>query len=805
MGSSVAATTITNRSPCLIGLLFVLWTLAEVRAFVPESWRCDAAFFSPSLQRPRPARNIVAEKSTTTSTATTTQRHHVEGDSDSHDDMRQLYRTVAEQDPEWFQKFVVDLLGEDDDILDEELIALAQRRRPNDSRKTEVMNADESSVIFLNFDDEEDLKAGGAGQKLQEDEVSAEESQTVKSLLVDVQPLKEDAMTAARQTQSNSSTAVNTTTSTQQTVDNDAETDAETLRKIEPLEEDGTMPMRSRPLSYNDSTSNDILVKANDRENDKQTETKEEASITSAVKYPIEPTQEAKTRDSATAIPKATTTVEDTLVVENNINGKPPASDAFSASNNTTTDNNYPATQPKAQSTLSPGITRDDNDRIENAFDHQAEEKTTNITASQPKDKSFATMKEQSTTPTANTANAAGDDNDNDDRTVLFRDAFGRGWKRVPLSVLAELGYKAGEITALQPDALDLIVQDGIRKPRTGVPSRWTVTKHASIGNRDATVKIIAASELETKPETSDPASVATTGMSSSTMNKEEQTTPPGATYEKKTTVELKPPESNLDTEQRISPEIPAGAASQVAAAPAPTEPHRSNSFSDQSSKQAGELLGDGRRMAERQKSEKTESKQQILKQPRHESSSARQRQDRPSELDEEVAEKISVTKSRANKHRSRTSPWRPSPEVPPRERRRTRRGMDSQKTVYSVRPGPSFKRSKKIERDDPPVSSRLWPDMDTFRNLLRNEAELRLRILGDNWTDAVKEEADWRHDLYKNWLWTLHRGVGEPFVESRSDRARRRRRTPPPGSNPPRERTNGAPPSTSTKRVRER
>ena len=77
---------------------------------------------------------------------------------------------------------------------------------------------------------------------------------------------------------------------------------------------------------------------------------------------------------------------------------------------------------------------------------------------------------------------------------------------------------------------------------------------------------------------------------------------------------------------------------------------------------------------------------------------------------------------------------------------------------------------------------------MDTFRRLLRNEAELRLNILGDDWTDVVKEEADWRHDLYKNWLWTLHRGVGEPIVESRSDRSRRRQRRSPSAGAPPTE-----------------
>jgi hypothetical protein len=78
----------------------------------------------------------------------------------------------------------------------------------------------------------------------------------------------------------------------------------------------------------------------------------------------------------------------------------------------------------------------------------------------------------------------------------------------------------------------------------------------------------------------------------------------------------------------------------------------------------------------------------------------------------------------------------------------------------------------------DVPVSPKsfLWPDVDTFQKLLRDEATFRLRILGNDWTDVVKEEIDWRNDLYTSWLHTLQNGIGEPFVQSRSDRLRRQR-----------------------------
>jgi hypothetical protein len=65
---------------------------------------------------------------------------------------------------------------------------------------------------------------------------------------------------------------------------------------------------------------------------------------------------------------------------------------------------------------------------------------------------------------------------------------------------------------------------------------------------------------------------------------------------------------------------------------------------------------------------------------------------------------------------------------------------------------------------------------MDTFRDLLRSEAELRVRILGEDWADAVKDESNWRLSLYKEWLWALNRGIGNPLFPSRSDKTSQQR-----------------------------
>ena len=91
-----------------------------------------------------------------------------------------------------------------------------------------------------------------------------------------------------------------------------------------------------------------------------------------------------------------------------------------------------------------------------------------------------------------------------------------------------------------------------------------------------------------------------------------------------------------------------------------------------------------------------------------------------------------------------------------------------SKKSVYNVRGGTPTNRKKRTA--DPPTPKR-WMDIDTFRDLLRTEAELRVSILGDGFSDAIKDESDWRLNLYKDWLWTLDKGIGNPIVPSRRDR----------------------------------
>ena len=117
--------------------------------------------------------------------------------------------------------------------------------------------------------------------------------------------------------------------------------------------------------------------------------------------------------------------------------------------------------------------------------------------------------------------------------------------------------------------------------------------------------------------------------------------------------------------------------------------------------------------------------------------------------------------------------------QVPSRSRKR--RSYDPEKAVFSVREPKNGSRRNRhsVPLNDPPTTG-FWPDLPTFRRLLRDETNLRINVLGRDWRDTIEQENDWRLGLYTSWLRTLHNGIGEPFIQSRSDRRRapsRRRR----------------------------
>jgi hypothetical protein len=303
-----------------------------------------------------------------------------------------------------------------------------------------------------------------------------------------------------------------------------------------------------------------------------------------------------------------------------------------------------------------------------------------------------------------------------EDRVVLYKGGVSArpSWRRVPLVNLTALGYNEREIVSLQPDALDLIVSEGITKPRSGIPSRWKIIK-----------PIIATTDAM--------------GM----------------------TVQVASADSNYFV-QIMSPSDADGFVKQ----------------------QRAERSYQGEK--DQQKAEDGESTRTTARRTTGPEGLGRDGEPRRGTRERERTWNGVEEQNRVNSSTSRDGDGRRLQ----RRRKRTPYTDDGRpKRVYSGRPdGP---RAMPRRREDPPApDSFLWPDVDTFRDLLRKEAGFRLAILGEDWSGVVKDESDWRLNLYTDWLWTLHNGWGSPIVESRSDRMRKslnnRTSRPPPRAPPP-------------------
>jgi hypothetical protein len=309
-------------------------------------------------------------------------------------------------------------------------------------------------------------------------------------------------------------------------------------------------------------------------------------------------------------------------------------------------------------------------------------------------------------------AEASSDQEPSSDRIILYRDAYSQSFMQVDLVDVLSLGYLEFEICSLEADTLDLIASDGIVKPRSGVPSRWKIKS-----GQPAQVRILSKSQAD--QIVSDETGKKKEGRREKVIDIKESTS------------------AKTDTlDDELDPAVP-------------------------TRESLNEEIGPVSREGESRRGEADR-----MRPPRSKAATESARGERPSST---------ARKSQARGEREESPRERPPSPRRERSSKRADRG-EGERRMYDGRPSPSSPKSKR-KRDDPPSpNSPVWVDIDTFRGLLRSEAGLRLRILGDDWADTVKEESDWRLDLYKEWLWTLHNGVGKPIVESRSDRMRRKR-----------------------------
>jgi hypothetical protein len=351
------------------------------------------------------------------------------------------------------------------------------------------------------------------------------------------------------------------------------------------------------------------------------------------------------------------------------------------------------------------------------------------------------------TTPSNTTANTIAE---SEERVAVFQD-LGEKLKSIPLKDLLALGYRTEEIRALQADALAVIVNDEIKRPRVGVPPQWKISSNAPdrqrvqlVDNAEQAQGLVDSDQVERqrKRAATEPTKVRR----------------PGPTQ---------PSSSNDDTRGRDPPQA--------------SSENRPNTTGARE-----------RRPETAPRRRPVGSASDLDSTPKSDTEMAdedRPRRRRPLESEEEVPGAL-----RARRRAPPTDEeGGPAEDLPPRRRRppppttadddgsRRRRRSSTRddgtpKRIYSARePNGARKPSRPQNPNDPPDSP-IWMDMDTFRDMLRSEAELRLRVLGDDWAPTVKQESDWRLKLYKDWLWALHNGVGTNAVvpSSRYDRARK-------------------------------
>ena len=118
-------------------------------------------------------------------------------------------------------------------------------------------------------------------------------------------------------------------------------------------------------------------------------------------------------------------------------------------------------------------------------------------------------------------------------------------------------------------------------------------------------------------------------------------------------------------------------------------------------------------------------------------------------------------------------------------ERRRRRRDDERRRPSSSTlskqrRRSSSSDRRQRQSKAQQSNNDSIWMDVPTFKQYLRKEAELRIAILGDDWTDIVKSESEWRLNLYQGWLDLIEDGFGDDVFEDISYAPPEMRSSPP-------------------------
>lgn len=365
-----------------------------------------------------------------------------------------------------------------------------------------------------------------------------------------------------------------------------------------------------------------------------------------------------------------------------------------------------------------------------------------------------------STTDSTDTqANATSSNATLDECVVVYRSIVGNTLTYVPLDNLTHLGYSPDEVTRIAPDAMCVIVTDQVRNPRMGVPLQWLIQKDQGTSSE--------------APQILDSSQQAQELMEQDELEQQERRQ-----------------QRSKSRRQTPTERMPDG-------------PRSSNTGQLQGVKLNGDPTGP---MAP--DSSKDLSLQRETRGP---ASSARRQYDdgssrketfgstSPDKRRQQKGEASSRSTTRGGPFSQERQKWQQQEQQLEESRRRRRARLSSHRRtgarprrIYNARdPYSNAARENAVSNyryEDPPppkinipiVSTFFpdtgWVDMDTFRRLLRAEAEFRMRFVGEDAAPMIKKESDWRLNAYRQWLWQIHSGVGGSVVPpSKFERDRRR------------------------------
>lgn len=302
-----------------------------------------------------------------------------------------------------------------------------------------------------------------------------------------------------------------------------------------------------------------------------------------------------------------------------------------------------------------------------------------------------------------------------------------------PLSKLLELGYNEKQVSKLRPQVLELIVEDNIPRPRRGIPMRWVRLEDEEEDDEDYEWAVEIVDAPLQKQETVDKADGERSGKSNINVD--------ASTEREAANPDIKSPPVKSDTSSKVSGE-------------------------------KGDSVPTTNRLGQDRK-ERIE--EEMADEYTDQSESGRRRR-RPLDETSDMPRKRNSRSAPS----SRRSSYDNEEEEFERRREHTRRSPSRNREQQRRASPPSRRRELFIDRgeddDDDPPPNKFWMDIGTFRDFLRAEARLRLKVLGPDWKESVLDESRWRFDLYKRWLYLLDDGVGENPLYTYGDRPRQPR-----------------------------